>query len=206
MSASRDRWDKDDPHPVLSLRPRWRQYVGPALVLVVLVSLLFGATWSLRRPPSPAFQSVPAAEATARAVLPAPAAKFPVNGYTIVNLKRGVARDGSLTFQTAGVHAGAHWVIVIRRWSDAAWVATVYLDASSVMTIFLPAGDYEISAANGEVWRGEHALFGEATRALRLRKPVHLAPTGAGEPRQALLFPPGNATVEGIPVLAFQTR
>jgi hypothetical protein len=173
---------------------------------MVLVSLLFGATWSLRRPPSPALQSVPVEGATARTVLPAPAAKFPVNGYTVVNLKRSAARDASLTLQTAGVHAGGHWVVVIRQWSDAAWVATVYLDASSVMTIFLPADDYEISAAAGEVWHGDRALFGEATRALRLRKAVHLAPTDASEPRQALLFPPGNATVEGIPVLAFHTR
>ena len=164
MAASRDRSDEDDPRPVLSLRPRWRPYVGPALVLMVLVCLLSGTTWSLRRPPSPALRSVPVAGATAGAVLPAPAAKFPGNGYTVVNLKRGVARDASLTLQTAGVHASAHWIIVIRRWSDAAWVATVYLDASSVMTIFLPADDYEISAATGEVWRGDRALCGEATR------------------------------------------
>jgi hypothetical protein len=139
-------------------------------------------------------------------VLPAPAAKFPVNGYTVVNLKRGVARDASLTLKTAGVHAGAHWVIVIRRWSDAAWVATVYLDGISVMTIFLPAGDYEVLAATGEVWHSERALFGKATRALRLRKAVHLAPTGTGEPRQALLLPPSGAAEQAIPVLAFVTR
>ena len=82
----------------------------------------------------------------------------------------------------------------------------LYLDASSVTTIFLPPGDYEISAAVGEVWRGDRALFGEATHAPWLRKPMRLAPTGADEPRHALLLPPGDGAAQAIPMSAFRTR
>jgi hypothetical protein len=82
MAATRGQWGEHDPRPALMLRRQRRPYVGQSLVLLVLTGLLFGATWSLWRPPSSQRQSGPASEATVQPVFAAATANFPFDRLT----------------------------------------------------------------------------------------------------------------------------
>ena len=209
-ASAQEEWRGSGRLPLIVLRPRGYMLARPALLLAVIVALLAGASRALRQPPA-----VPGVTATVSPATVTPSAttgspeRFPINGYMVVNLARGAQRDAPLTVETGNADTGAHWVVSLRRWASGELVATVYLDASSVITLFVSAGEYQVVAAAGDVWQGDAALFGADTHALRFREAMRLTEPSAGVAGQALLLPASPSAIpaaEPIPSAAVSSR
>ena len=99
---------------------------------------------------------------------------FPVNGYTILRFRPSPTGAAPLTLQTSATDPAANYVINVRGWSTNDLVATTYLNANSVTTLSLPAGDYRLSFATGRRWGGEQILFGSSTTVQQARFPISL--------------------------------
>lgn len=204
---------RDQARPVITLaRPR-RIRLAAFLIPAALLAVLFGASHALwwQRPSTsgvardaslPARVTAPGISAPgAPSALPA---VFPANGYTVVNLPRAEARPAALTVETSQSEPAPHWVVNLRDWASGGWIATIYLDANSVTTLKVPAGDYQVSVASGAVWEGDTLLFGDGTQAFRYRTAVHL---GAGTAaRRLLLLPPDGEAAMPVPAFMVRTR
>ena len=181
----RERQGTPRPQITLNLRPMKRRWSLQPIAVVLTIGLLgvaatrpsltFFSRWLGNRsaPVMGAVHSMLSGEPTDN-----PSVPFPVNGYTVTNLPPEGRRDVPLTIETTGVDSGRRWVINVRDWARDTWVTTIYLEAASVTTVFLPAGSYRLSAAAGDRWSGDARLFGRETVAWQARAPVTLASYG----------------------------
>jgi hypothetical protein len=99
---------------------------------------------------------------------------FPENGSTTLTTHGLAAASAPLTLQTSSVDADLRYVVTARDWITNRLLATIYLEANSVTTVPLPAGDYRLIVASGHVWGGDAVLFGQTTQVMSATKPVRL--------------------------------
>ncbi len=204
--------------PPIVLSPRRHRFPWCLALPMFLIAVLAAAShalWHIRSvqprstasggssPPEVANPPRPVAPVPAKSTEPTAFPPFPKNGTAVVNLPRGIARLAGVTIETGA--GGAHWVVTLRLWASGSWIATLYLEADSVTTLFLPAGTYQVAAAAGDLWQGDTRLFGDDTRALRFQGPVRLGP-GQSNHRLIMLPPPDASPPAAVAIPSFVIR
>jgi hypothetical protein len=168
----------------------------------VLVVSKNGAEWEVSWAGRPdADQQLPAAAY--------PVVEFPANGTTNMFIHPDPAALAPLTVQTSAISPSQPFVVSVRDWFSNKVVATLYLDANTVVTVDLQAGQYRIFIASGKRWGGDQVLFGPTTRVEQVRDPINLARYGARAIGRVLYFMDTanpNLTSDRVPRSRFSTQ
>ena len=99
---------------------------------------------------------------------------FPTNGYTKSYFDQALQQTAPLTLQTSPADLNRKSVICVREWKTGALIATVFLEANTIITINLPPGVYRLWIASGHHWQNDTVLFGDATQVERSTAPFSL--------------------------------